>query len=289
MEIRENNDNLEIERLANFHPQHIFECGQAFRWNWDGKGYTGVVGNRVARIRWDGKILTLEDTILEDFHSFWEDYFDLKTDYGGIIAKLSLDDPIMQDAARHGWGIRILNQDPWETVISFIISANNGIKRIKGIIDRLSERLGEKIPGQSRDYYMFPTVDALARADEGLLRECGCGYRGAYIRKTAQMVSKGQIHLETLGDMGYENAKEQLLKCPGIGPKVADCILLFSLGKTEAFPIDVWIKRIMGTLYPESAGKPNQVYRFAREKFGSLAGYAQQYLFYYAREKDIGK
>ena len=288
MQVRCNGNVVEVESLTNFHHQHIFECGQAFRWNWDGQGYVGVVADKAVRTVWDGTKLFIENATREDFHNFWCFYFDLETNYGKIIDTLS-EDPVLKEAVKYGWGIRILNQDPWETLISFIISANNGIKRIKSIIERLSNRYGEKIFYQDHEYYTFPSIDALASAHEKDLRECGCGYRAPYIRKTAQLVQEGQINLAALRDMDYAEAKEQLLKCPGVGPKVADCILLFSLGKSQAFPVDVWIKRIMETLYIDDIKNFKDIREFAENRFGSLAGYAQQYLFYYAREKKIGK
>lgn len=288
MQVEIKDNTIQISGLTNFHPQHIFECGQAFRWNWDGEGYIGVVADKVVCTVWNGSILTIENATLDDFNTLWLDYFDLKTDYGDIIRILSKD-PVMQEAVKHGWGIRILNQDPWETLISFIISANNGISRIKAIIERLSQKFGNRVLWQDREYYTFPDIDALAQAHESELRECGCGYRGPYIKGTARMIWDGQIQLDALKTMEYIEAKEQLLKCPGIGPKVADCILLFSLGKRQAFPVDVWIKRIMETLYCNDLKGFKDIRQFAESKFGSLAGYAQQYLFYYAREKKIGK
>ncbi|HZJ58530.1 MAG TPA: DNA glycosylase [Clostridia bacterium] len=279
---------LRIEGLSNFNPRHIFECGQAFRWNWDGEGYVGVASGRVLRMLWDGATLTLENTTLKDFNAIWRDYFDLDTDYGEIIKELSKDS-ILQEAIKHGWGIRILNQDPWETLISFIISARNGIDRIKTTVEKLSQRFGIRIPQEGGDHYRFPDVDALADADESELRGCGCGYRGRYIKGTARMIRDGEINLGALKTMDYENAKEQLLKCPGVGPKVADCILLFSLRKGQAFPVDVWIGRIMEELYSRDMVDFKDIRGFADNRFGNLAGYAQQYLFYYAREKQIGK
>jgi N-glycosylase/DNA lyase len=290
MKIEENRDKdvLKIDGLTNFNPPHIFECGQAFRWNWDGQVYVGIVGDKVVRVLWDGTTLTLENTTYEDFNTIWQDYFDLNTDYGSIIEKLSKD-PVLVEAIKHGWGIRILNQDPWETLISFIISARNGINRIKTTVDKISQKFGEKITWADKVYYKFPSVDALANADEDELRSCGCGYRGPYIKGTAQLIRSGEINLDTLMSIDYKDAKKQLLKCPGVGPKVADCVLLFSLKKGQAFPVDVWIGRIMEELYSQEMKDFKDIREFAENRFGDIAGYAQQYLFYYAREKQIGK
>lgn len=288
MIVKNNHNGIQIEGLTDFHHQHIFECGQAFRWNWDGQGYVGVVADKVVRTLWDGTTFIIENATLDDFRIIWANYFDLETDYGEIKNILSAD-PIMKEAVKHGWGIRILNQDPWETLISFIISANNGIKRIKGIIERLAHKFGERITWQNQEYYMFPSVNALAEANESELRDCGCGYRAPYIKATAKLIRDGEIDLNHLMTMDYERAKKALLKCAGVGPKVADCILLFSLQKGQAFPVDVWVKRIMETLYSDDMKDLKDIHKFAEDRFGSCAGYAQQYLFYYAREKKIGK
>ena len=279
---------IEVEGLTNFHPQHIFECGQAFRWNWDGKGYIGVVADKVVRIVWDDKVLFIENANLDDFFTIWLDYFDIETDYGEITNVLS-EDPMVREAIKYGWGIRILKQDPWEALVSFIISANNGIKRIKTIIERLSCRFGKEVLWQGQKYYTFPDIDALADADQAELKDCGCGYRGPYIKETAKLIREGQVDLSLLKTMSYKEAQKQLLKCPGVGPKVADCVLLFSLDKSQAFPIDVWVKRIMETLYADELRYSNGIRSFAEDRFGVYAGYAQQYLFYYAREMKIGK
>ncbi|HZJ82985.1 MAG TPA: DNA glycosylase [Clostridia bacterium] len=289
MRITSTGQGIRIHGLSDFHPQHVFECGQAFRWNWDGQGYIGVVGNRAVRTLWDGTSLVIENTTADDFQVFWRDYFDLDTDYGRIKTILS-SDPIIAEAVKYGWGIRILNQDPWETLISFIISANNGIKRIKGIIERLSYKFGEKILWGDKEYYMFPSVSSLAEAHEDELRDCGCGYRGPYIKATAQLLQERDIDLHSLKCIDdYELAYKTLLKFKGVGPKVADCIALFALKKGEAFPVDVWVKRIMDTLYHKDMEEFRDIKDFAKDRFGGLAGYAQQYLFFYAREKGIGK
>jgi len=277
-----------LQDIEHFHPGHIFECGQAFRWNWDGTGYTGVVQNKVLRIFQRGRHVLLQDASLEDYHILWKHYFDLDKDYGLIKKSLSRD-RILAKAMEYGWGIRILNQDPFETLISFIISSNNGIKRIKGIIENLSKRFGEKISWKGREVFRFPKAESLAAASIEDLLSCGCGYRAPYVKKTASMVADGKLDLDRLKKCQYEEAFELLLTCSGVGPKVADCVLLFSLEKGEAFPIDVWIKRIMVALYFGREVSAKELKAFAAERFGPLAGIAQQYLFYYARERKIGQ
>jgi len=279
---------IKLEGISNFNPVHIFECGQAFRWNWDGKGYVGIVRDKPLRVVYDGSGVILENASIEDYELLWMEYFDLDRDYDYIKKEFSKDS-IMREAMQYGWGIRILNQDPWETLVSFIISANNGISRIKRSIENISKRFGRIIYWNEREFYAFPDAENLAAAREDDLIECGVGYRAAYIIKTARMILDKEIKLDDIKNMEYKDALKEMLRFPGVGPKVADCVLLFSMGKGEAFPVDVWIQRIMQALYLGKEATPSQIREFARNKFGNLAGYAQQYLFYYAREKKIGR
>lgn len=279
---------IKIEGIADFNPVHIFECGQAFRWNWDGKGYVGIVRDKPLRVLWEDNAIILENASIEDYRDLWEDYFELKRDYAHIKQEISKDD-IMKEAVDFGWGIRILNQDPWETLISFIISANNAISRIKRSIENISKKFGRRVYWDGREFYTFPEPERLVDAHEDELIECGVGYRASYIIKTAKMIHEQEIDLWDIKNMEYEDALKAMLKFAGVGPKVADCVLLFSMGKREAFPVDVWVQRVMGTLYLEQGATPAKIKKFAREKFGKFAGYAQQYLFYYARENKIGR
>lgn len=290
MDKKELNGTVEISGIIDFYPDHIFDCGQAFRWNVNGNGYIGVVGNKVVRAVYkeESSTLVLENCNLTEFEAFWKHYFDLNRDYSQVKKQLSLD-PVMKEAVNYGWGMRILNQDPWEILISFIISANNNINRIKSIIEKLCQRYGDEIKWEGDVYYTFPTPEVLAQAKEEDLKACGCGYRGPYIKKTATMVAEGLISPHKLKDLPYEEARKQLLTCMGVGDKVADCIMLFSMEKSEAFPVDVWVKRVMEHYYIDKPMPTRQIKAIAAEKFGNLAGLAQQYLFYYAREQKIGK
>lgn len=283
MEIAETRNGIILKGVDHFWPVHIFECGQAFRWNRDGAGYVGIAGDKVIRVSCDGGNVLLENASVDDYTLFWKRYFDMDRDYGRVKAALSRD-PLLVKAMEYGWGIRILNQDPWEALISFIISANNNIPRIKRIIENLSQNFGKRIEWNGRNFYTFPCPDSLADASIEQLMACGCGYRADYIKRTAGMVCSGEIQLDEVAKLPYQDAHKALRACPGVGPKVADCILLFSMGKAEAFPVDVWIKRLMRHFYPESGDTNGQVKEFARKRFGHLAGFAQQYLFYYARE-----
>ena len=196
----------------------------------------------------------------------------------------------MKESIEYGKGIRLLNQDLWETIISFIISANNNIPRIKGIIERISKMYGDEIIYNEKSYYTFPTVEQLAKATVEDLRKLGLGFRDVRVYETTHMILEKRVDLETLEkEEDFNKVRETLLTLSGVGPKVADCILLFStLKRWEAFPIDVWVRRVMNELYiqNEDGTKVNktQIEKIAREKFGNLAGIAQQYLFYWKRE-----
>ena len=290
LEVVGHGNSVSIHGVRDFYPEHIFDCGQAFRWKSSKDGYTGVVGDKVVRVEFseEDQRLLLDPCTLEEYHSFWKHYFDFNRDYGQVKKFLS-SDPIMKDAIDYGWGMRVLNQDPWEILISFILSANNNITRIKGIIEKLSVNLGQRILWEGNEYYTFPTPESLAFAEDALLKECGCGYRGKYIKKTAEMVVRGLISPYELKELYYEEAHKELTSCSGVGDKVADCILLYSMEKAEAFPVDVWVKRVMEYFYIGHPIPAKQIKEVAKERFGPYAGLAQQYLFYYAREKKIGK
>ena len=195
----------------------------------------------------------------------------------------------MAQSISYGEGIRILNQDLWEMIISFIISANNNIPRIKGIIERMSKKYGEEIEFRGKKYYTFPTIEALKNASKEELRTLGMGFRDKYIYETTKIIAEKQVDLESLKNKETKQAREELLKLNGVGPKVADCILLFStLKRLDVFPIDVWVRRVMNDLYihneDETKVSKKQIENLAKEKFGELEGIAQQYLFYWRRE-----
>ena len=255
-----------------FNLTHTFECGQCFRWNADENGvYTGVIYDKVVKI-WqseEGIFTDCDDTAL------LHDYFDLNRNYKAVKDKLSYDD-ILKKAVAYGYGIRILKQQPWETLISFIISANNNIPRIKKIIESLCENFGDKIG----EHYTLPTADklcGLAPSDLAVIRS---GYRADYIINAAQMVSCGTVDLDAVHNMPSAEGRSCLKQIKGVGDKVADCVLLFAYNKHDVFPKDVWIKRILNNLY---AVQESEFDAFTKEKFGDLGGFAQQYLFYYQR------
>ena len=281
-----------LQNIESFELKDIFECGQCFRWNLQEDGsYTGVFGKNVLNIKKENDKITIEGICQNDIQKTVEEYFDLNRDYKKIKQKLAQIDENMKTSIQYGEGIRLLNQDLWETIVSFIISANNNIPRIKGIIERLSKKYGDKITWEGKDYYTFPTPEQLKEVTIQEYRNLGLGFRDKRIYETTQMVLTKQVDLEEMKqNPNTFEVREQLLSLSGIGPKVADCILLFStLKRLEVFPIDVWVRRVMNDLYikqqDEAKVSKKQIEKIATEKFGDLAGMAQQYLFYWRREK----
>lgn len=277
-----------IEKISDFDAQHTFECGQCFRWDREEDGsYTGTAGGRTVSMRVHNGELIIDNCDEKDFRGFWHDYLDLDRDYGHIKESLSAHDGVMKRAVECGSGIRLLRQDPWETVISFIISQNSNIPRIKKCIGSLCENFGQALGiYKGRMRYSFPTAERLAGLTREELAVCRLGYRDKYILKTAEAVAgDGGRMLEAAPDMPFEEAEAYIRSLHGVGPKVANCILLFGLMKYESFPLDVWMKRIMHELYGFAENDLKGMSAYAAEHFGPYRGFAQQYLFYYAREK----
>jgi N-glycosylase/DNA lyase len=198
------------------------------------------------------------------------------------------EDSILKEAINYGQGMRILNQEQFEIIISFIISANNNISRIKKTVEAISRKFGKALEFDDETFYSFPSPKELSLATVEELKECGCGYRAEYIVNTTQKIAGGYFAIEQVVNMDIEEARIALMQLNGIGPKVADCILLFSMRKAQAFPVDVWVKRVMQYFYTAPDMNLNKIREFGMDKFGEFAGIAQQYLFYYAREKRIG-
>ncbi len=287
MKISYSNNNLILTNVADFCLEHIFECGQCFRWEKQPDGsYMGIAYSTPLKIAQSGDTVTLYDTTIEQFNSVWYNYFDLGTDYSAIKKALSVD-PVLKKASEFGGGIRLLNQDFWECTVSFIISQSNNIPRIKKIISSLCSLYGKKTEYMGNTFYTFPEPDAILNSPPEMLSEVKAGFRDKYIMAAAEYFRTGCSRTD-FDLMTYSEAKASLMKIYGIGPKVADCILLFSLGKRQSFPVDVWIKRIMEYFYFDSEQPASKIASFARERFSQFGGYAQQYLFYYARENKIG-
>lgn len=286
----EESDKGLILREASFEPSHIFECGQCFNFYKEEDGsYTAVfMGKIINVLKLDEGVSLIRNISLDDFNKIFYDYFDLGLDYDNIKKNVTID-PVMEKATAYGYGIRILNQEAFETTISFIISANNQIPRIKKAVRIISERYGDYIGEyKGRKYYSFPRPEVLMEVKPEDLREYArVGFRDKRIVEASRMIYGG--HLEGASDLDTEALRKKLIELPGVGPKVADCILLFAYHRRETFPVDVWIKRVMETLFIKKEVPKKQVDDYARKYFGKNAGYAQQYLFYYGREEKIGK
>lgn len=281
-----------IEKQNSFQLRDIFECGQCFRWNEQEDGsYTGVIKNGIINVKKEKEIVTFTGMCDGALQEIVEHYFDLKRDYEKIKNQLGNIDEFLKTSIQYGDGIRILNQDLWETVISFIISANNNIPRIKGIIERLSKKYGNEIEWNGQKYYTFPTCEQLKDVTVQEYRNLGLGFRDIRLYETTKMVLNKEVDLEELkNNPNTQEVRKELLRLSGVGPKVADCILLFSeLKRFDVFPIDVWVRRVMNDLYIKSEDETKvskvKIEKLAEEKFGDLKGLAQQYLFYWRREQ----
>ncbi|MCH5211631.1 MAG: DNA-3-methyladenine glycosylase 2 family protein [Oscillospiraceae bacterium] len=291
MKVIESNNNIILKEQRDFEPAHIFDCGQCFRFNANPDGsYTGTAFGRTVRVSKEAGEIILHNTSPEDFWNIWKDYLDLDCDYGRLKMQLtSGGDPIMAEAVKYGEGIRILRQDLWETMISFIISASNNIPRIKKIIELLCANFGDAHEYEGKTYYSFPSPQRIALLTLEDLSVIRAGFRDKYILNCAKKVCSGEIDLDHIRSLDTIQAKKSLMSIYGIGNKVSDCILLFGLSRSDSFPIDVWIKRVMEYCY--FGNEPQTIKTiadFADERFGELGGIAQQYLFFYAREKRIG-
>jgi len=278
-------NSITINNVTDFDLTHIFECGQCFRWvpSADGRGYAGAAGGKAARIEYKDGAIRIEAVGGDE--EYWRSYFDLGTDYAAIKSSLISSEPRIEAAAAYGSGIRILRQDPFETIISFIISQNNNIPRIRKNIESICDKFGREIEGSERiealrgysggPVHAFPDAETLADASPDDLAAMKLGYRSEYIIRAARKYTED----------GCPDCREGLLEFHGVGPKVANCIMLFGFRDMAAFPIDTWVKHIMNDMYGFDERDVKGMQSFAAEHFGPLAGYAQQYLFYYYRDR----
>lgn len=286
-----------VKDVRNFELAHIFECGQCFRWNKQESGtYIGVAFGRVIEVQKQGEDIIIFNTNEEDFKNIWSNYFDLYRDYSDIKSVLSKDS-ILEKSVAFGHGIRLLRQDQFELIVSFIISANNRIPMIKKAIEKISLKYGSELEYKGNKYFAFPTIEQLSKATEEELEKCGTGFRAKYIKDTVDKIYKNTVikdndydekfDIDWIKQQEDEICHKELQKYMGIGPKVADCIMLFSMQKYSAFPVDVWVKRAMIYFYLAPDVSLKKIREFGINKFGELSGFAQQYLFYYARENHI--
>ena len=278
MKYTKEKDVILIENKTEFCAKHILECGQVFRYKLLANGdYKLIAGDKFATI----KETDLGYQIITKDVDYFENYFDLKNDYSLIKQTLAKDNDTLQKATNYGYGIRILNQQPLEMIISFIISANNNIKRIQLLVERLSEKCGTNMG----EYFAFPTLEQLQTLSVDDLKAMGMGFRAKYIFETAKKLKN--VDLESL--RSYENQKllDFLLGFDGVGPKVADCIALFAYHDMNCFPVDTWVEKIYNSFFAKTPEKNRvKIRQNLTEMFGNLSGYAQQYLFYYKRELD---
>lgn len=283
------NDKVILDGVKNFNIKQILECGQCFRWEKVGElNYIGVAHGRVIEVIQEDDKVTILNTNEEDFNNIWLDYFDLKRDYSEIKRGLEHDE-ILGKSVEYGYGIRLLNQEHFELLISFIISARNSIPSIMKTIKKISQKWGTPIEYKGNIYYTFPTPEQLKGATEEEIKETGASFRSKYIVDTIAKVNESSydFDLERISKLNADECHTALQNFKGVGSKVADCIMLFSMRKYSAFPVDVWVKRAMIFFYGAEDASLNKIRIFARDKFGELAGFAQQYLFYYARENKI--
>ncbi len=268
---------IKLYNIDHFDLEQTFLCGQCFRWEKDSNGvFYGTVANHAVKIYYhDPKTIYLESSNPDLV--YWSNYLNFSCDYNKAEKNLSNDAKLLP-CIEAGRGIRILKQDLWETLVSFIISANNNIPRIKKIITKLCELYGEEIHFDGKVFYGFPSAETLAKLNLSDLAEIKAGFRDKYILDAAKKVASGEVDLNNIPKLNNASARAELLKIKGVGTKVADCILLFSLGRHNIFPLDVWTKRIIEEIYkiPEK-----QIPDFIHSQFGNHAGIAQQYLYYY--------
>lgn len=287
MNIYDYKDGVVVSGVKDFLLSQTLECGQCFHFVKRGhEEYDICANNRILHIKQEKDILYFENTSAEEYKNYWENYFDLKRDYCEIKEILLQKDDLLAPAIKDMWGVRLLNQDFFETLISFIISQNQQIPRIKQIIANISYNYGKRL---SADMAAFPDDVAILNAGIMGMRECKSGFRAPYIIDACEKYHSGVISENGLRNSSYESCIEKLKCIKGVGDKVANCVALFSLGHRSAFPIDVWIKRIMESLYFKCETSINDIASFAADTFGEYGGYAQQYLFYFAKINEIGK
>lgn len=270
---------IKMTDFNSFDIGQILECGQCFRFFGKENNYFIIAHGRKLNIIQSNDEVFFTPCSIEDFENIWINYFDLERDYLRIKKILSSSDNILAEAVNLYGGIRILQQDKWECLLSFIISQNNRIPQIKKVIQNISHMFGTEI---CNDCFAFPTRSQLINADEKKLMDCRMGFRAKYILDAINF----DIDLEKLSDFPTADIKQKLMQIKGVGNKVADCTLLFSFGRHEVYPIDVWVKRVSQEIFFDNKNVSiNQIHEFAEKKFGELAGFAQQYLFHYIRNK----
>ena len=290
--MKENRNEIVID-VRCFNLKDTLECGQCFRWEEVEKEentYIGVLKDRVIKVKQEKNKLYIKSSKTEYLEAFARKYFDLDTDYEEIERNIVKIDDNVKKAVSNTSGIRILNQNFFEMVMSYIISANNNIPRISRSIKDISKKYGTKVIFENEEYFLFPTAKQLENVTEDEFKKSGVGFRARYLKNTVRDILSGKIDLDEIKNLDTDEAKNRLLKLQGVGPKVADCILLFSCERREVFPIDVWVERVMKNLYFKNSTKKvrkNDILKYANENFGSYAGIVQQHLFHNVRNNLI--
>lgn len=283
-----------------FSLEHTLNCGQLFRWTKLGEWWYGVVESQVIKLKQIGERLIFQSFPEEANQEFIKKYLRLDDDLPKVLTAICKDEHVSR-AVKLFHGLRISRQEPWECLISYICATYKNIPAIKKMISKISQRFGKKISFDSYEFYTFPKLTDLIQTSSTDLRSCGLGFRAERVLETTKILDRGDFSLEALKSMDYGSAKRELLSLPGVGPKVADCVLLFSLEKPEAFPVDVWMKRAATNLYARNFNSTfidrikrkssitlkeyETINEFGREYFGRYAGYAQEYLFHLLRKK----
>jgi len=274
-----------IEDPGNINFFYTFDSGQAFRWTVSSRGFIGVVDRRVVNIKKEGKALLILSNREEGVIEWFKNYFMADLDLERALEAIDVD-PYIHSAIEKYRGLRLLRQEPWETLVSFIISANNSIPRIKGLIEKLSSSFGEPQEFQGRIYYSFPEPGALLEAGERALRELGVGFRASYVINAARFVTENPDWEEMVRSLDPDEGREYLKKIRGVGDKIADCVLLYAFSRMDVFPRDVWINRVLEKLYFRGDRvPPSRIRTFLLSHFGSYRGLAQLYLYYWARRE----
>ena len=269
-----------------FNLKCTLECGQCFRWKKiDGEYYVGVIKDRAIKVKQVDNTLCIISNNMDNLEEIVKNYFNLDLDYSSIEKRIALVDDNIKKAVTNTTGLRFLKQDFFETLISYIISANNNIPRISKSVNEISKRYGKKVELDGQKYYLFPTPEELKDVTKEEYRECGVGFRDKYIYNTVAKINNKEINLEEMYKMDTNSLKKELLSLMGVGPKVADCILLFACSRTEVFPIDTWVEKIMTKLYFDNKeATKKQIQEYATNNFKNDAGIIQQHLFYNIRE-----
>lgn len=271
-----------------FNLKYTLECGQCFRWKAINENeYIGVIYDRVIRIKQDENNLFVWSNKKENLKQVVMRYFDLEKDYELLEKRIAKIDNNIARSLEYSSGIRILNQPLFETIISYIISANNNIKRISRSVNSISKRFGKQVEFEGEKYYLFPTLEEMKSVTMDDLLSDGTGFRARYIKHDIEYFLENPNFFNELKNLNTDEATKVLSSLMGVGPKVADCILLFSLEKSEVFPIDVWVKRIMEKLYFKENMSLKEIKKYANEKFGEYGGIVQQHLFHNVREGNI--